>query len=896
MKSFNLKLKRIVMIAVLFFTFSNSTFAQGFLHASADSIVDGNNKNFVLRGIGIGGWWLQEGYMFNTAGFADQQYIMQQKIAALVGNFLMQNYYTDWRNKFVTHREVDSMAHWGFNSIRLPMHYNLFRKCFSNDPLQDEGFRLIDSLVKWCSNDGMRIILDMHATPGGQGTDYAIADINPNLPSLWASQANRDTLNKIWQNIAQKYSNNQTIGGYDLINEPNGTITSSSDLLAMYKRLTATIRTIDKNHIIFIEGNSFANDFSGLTPPWDNNMAYSFHKYWNATDQSSIQWVLDIRSNFKVPLWCGEFGENSNEWFARTTRLYEQNNIGWSNWPLKKYITINAPLGIKKNAGWERLLSYWNGQSAQPSVNEALADLQQMLNNLSIDSCFCYRDLIDAYVKQPRDTSLRPFASNTIPGTIYTTNYDFGSLGKAYNDNVYQTLTMNPWTTWNNGNAYRNDGVDIATCNDSATYTNGYYIGWIDKGEWTRYTVNVTATGIYNFSARIASAVVGGAFHAEIDGNDVTGIIYVPATGDNNLWKTVTISGIKLNQGKHQLTLRYDVGGFNITSVAWTGPTGETVVPFRLLSVKTDTLIGTFLTITLNQNIQLPLTVTPSDFQLSSNGTVLQISSVNINPNNPSQLIINLPTNLPTNTGYTLTYSGTSILSATSQVLPKFTNYVILNILPVRLSIPGKLEAESFGVNNGFVFEACSDIGGGQDAGYTDVNDYLEFYVVVNGSGNYQFNYRIAGNGGGGELAIMNNGVKTVLQNVTFPSTGGWQNWQTVTANANLPKGLLTLRFTATAAGFNLNYIDCFLISGIKDVKKKNKVIVAPNPGNGLFYLTLSDDLLNNTSIEVLTVQGAPVYKAWASNQINLQHLPKGIYFMRIRNGNEVVNEKIVIQ
>ena len=44
------------------------------------------------------------------------------------------------------------------------------------------------------------------------------------------------------------------------------------------------IRELDQNHILFIEGNSFANNFNGLFPPWDSNMVYSFHKYWNYTN------------------------------------------------------------------------------------------------------------------------------------------------------------------------------------------------------------------------------------------------------------------------------------------------------------------------------------------------------------------------------------------------------------------------------------------------------------------------------------------------------------------------------------------------------------------------------------------------------------------------------------
>jgi endoglucanase len=53
---------------------SITTFAQGFLHRDGQNIVDGNGKNVLLRGLGVGGWMVQEGYMLQTQSFASPQY------------------------------------------------------------------------------------------------------------------------------------------------------------------------------------------------------------------------------------------------------------------------------------------------------------------------------------------------------------------------------------------------------------------------------------------------------------------------------------------------------------------------------------------------------------------------------------------------------------------------------------------------------------------------------------------------------------------------------------------------------------------------------------------------------------------------------------------------------
>ena len=172
----------------------------------------------------------------------------------------------------------------------------------------------------------MYIVLDLHAAPGGQGNDQGISDYDPSKPNLWESEANQTKTVELWKKIAEKYADEPIIAGYDLINETNYPMNGNIPLRDLYYRITDSIRTVDTNHILFIEGNWFANDFTNLTPPWDDNLVYSPHKYWSINDQASIQWVLDIRSQYNVPLYFGECGENSNVWFKEAIELFEEHN------------------------------------------------------------------------------------------------------------------------------------------------------------------------------------------------------------------------------------------------------------------------------------------------------------------------------------------------------------------------------------------------------------------------------------------------------------------------------------------------------------------------------------------------------------------------------------------
>ncbi|RYD87990.1 MAG: glycoside hydrolase family 5 protein, partial [Sphingobacteriales bacterium] len=53
--------------------------AQGFLRASGTDIVDGAGRPVLLRGMGLGGWMLQEPYMLGLSGGpANQQDIRRR--------------------------------------------------------------------------------------------------------------------------------------------------------------------------------------------------------------------------------------------------------------------------------------------------------------------------------------------------------------------------------------------------------------------------------------------------------------------------------------------------------------------------------------------------------------------------------------------------------------------------------------------------------------------------------------------------------------------------------------------------------------------------------------------------------------------------------------------------
>lgn len=402
------------VLAFIVVVMSGAAHAQGFLHVQGEKIVDGSGKEVLLRGIGLGGWMLQEPYMLRLSGVAVNQRDIRSRIEALIGEEGTRAFYQAWLQNGMQKSDVDSLKAWGFNSVRLPMHYDLFTLPVSQetDPGHstwlEEGIRLTDSLLSWCSADHIYLILDLHAAPGGQGHDLPISDRDSTKPSLWESAADRQKVVALWKHLAERYKDSQWIGGYDLLNEPNWSFdhpedkgnhgcddSSNAPLRALYIAITRAIRSVDTHHILFVEGNCFANNFSGVLPPWDDNMVVSFHKYWNQNDEASIRRFLDIRERYHVPLWLGESGENNNTWYRDAVSLMESHDIGWAWWPLKK-IGRNNPFEVRMPAGYQQVIRYWKGTGPRPSSREASDALMQLAENYRTSRLIVHHDVLDA--------------------------------------------------------------------------------------------------------------------------------------------------------------------------------------------------------------------------------------------------------------------------------------------------------------------------------------------------------------------------------------------------------------------------------------------------------------------------------------------------------------------
>ena len=913
----NLKLLLTVALIILSSAGSNS---QDFLRAEGTRIIN-DNGTVILRGHSPGGWLLQEGYMLKTEEFANAEYQIREKIEALIGSDKKDEFYDQWYANHFTKRDVDSLASWGFNCIRVPLHYKLFTLPIEEEPVAGEntwldgGFEILDNLLSWCADNELYLILDLHAAPGGQGEDAAISDYDPSKPSLWESAENKNKTIALWRKLAERYKNEEWIGGFDLINEVNWSFSESNNapMWELYRDISKAIREVNSNHMIIIGGNWWGNDYTGLTEPFDDNLVYSFHKYWTFNDTGSIQWMLDLRETHNVPIWCGEAGENSNAWFTNAISLLEANDIGWAWWAWKKFDTITGPVSVPVTDEYNQLLDFWKAGGTEPAgaVTAEFAEntLWDMLENIKIANCSIRKDVADALLRQVTTTETIPFAKHTIPGLIHATDFDLGRLGYAYHDIDTATyhVSTGSYTAWNTGWSYRNDGVDIQPSEDNLN-SNGFNVAWVNPGEWMQYTVQIDSTAAYRLRIRYAGQNSNTSVNFEIDEVAVTTAAELPATGDWQNWQTVEYENLLfLPQGKHKLRFKNRSGGANLSFFEFEPVGNSSLVDFEAISGLTLDEEG-IIQLALSKEMDALWEADSEGFSVSVNNSTIETDSVRISQKSNRALNLYVNHILSGNDEIFLSYSDGSVLSFDGQLLNSFENLEIENNLSARHAVPGRIQAEDWYYQEGLSLEECSDTGGGYNFGYTNAGDYADYHINISQAGDYDLNLRTASTNSNGILGLTlidesdDEADDINIAEVNIPSTGGWQSWQTISELVNLPAGRYNLRLSVVSPEFNLNWIEFENNTYIHtNISEKVPMEIFPNPCTST--LNISHQFSRETqggTIYIRDIVGRLVKKEsvdLSENQlfINISSLKTGWYYITIQTKKDMASLPFVI-
>ncbi len=377
--------------------------------ANGAALVDGQGRQVLLRCVNLSPWLIPEGYLVGQAGLAaltTSPSELKQRLEEVVGPDEARVFWQDWTNNFVVESDFQHLQSHGFNCVRLPVNY---RYLVSSDTqgvivLQPERITPVDHAVAWASAHGLYVILDLHDAPGGQNALPSVADVSSRdkVARLWrgpTAAANQARTIAFWRAIAARFSGAVGLGGYDLLNEPALPSGIDKELLAkLYANVVDAIRQVDREHLIVLEGDSYARDFSAIRSPADENVMYEFHEYgffnsrWRTPTRQSLEPFLALRSATNRPLWLGEFGENSLEWQVRMVQLMKANGIGWSVWPWKRIDLMNGDPVIETihvPASWKAIAPYLVGAwfSRRPARPEAELAMREMLQAIRSNNC-----------------------------------------------------------------------------------------------------------------------------------------------------------------------------------------------------------------------------------------------------------------------------------------------------------------------------------------------------------------------------------------------------------------------------------------------------------------------------------------------------------------------------
>ena len=339
-----------LMVALLLTAFAGGLGSQvrtaeasgaGYWHTSGSQILDSNNQPVRIAGI-------------NWFGFETANY---------VAHGLWTRGYKDM---------LDQVKSLGYNTIRLPFSNQLFDAGstpnsidFSKNPdLQGlNGLQIMDKIIGYSGQIGLRIILDRHRLDSGAQSALWYTSAYPE--SRWISD---------WQMLATHYLNNPTVVGADLHNEPHdpacwGCGDPTLDWRLASQKAGNAIQAINPNWLIFVEGIQTYNGDSywwggnlegaGTYPVQlnvPNHVVYSAHDYpasvsnqtWFSASNypNNLPGVWDahwgyLAKNNIAPVWVGEFGStlattSDQQWLSKLVSYLGTGVTGfnWTFWCL----------------------------------------------------------------------------------------------------------------------------------------------------------------------------------------------------------------------------------------------------------------------------------------------------------------------------------------------------------------------------------------------------------------------------------------------------------------------------------------------------------------------------------------------------------------------------------
>jgi endoglucanase len=382
---------------------------ENWLKVSGDQIVNQKGDTVVLRGFGLGGMLHMENFI---DGYPANEETMREGLLQVLGQEKYDLYFDTFLKSYFTEPDAKYIHSLGLNLIRIPINYHHFEDDMNPRVIKKEAFEYLDQVIELCARYQIYTIIDLHALPGCQNQHWH-SDNPTHIASFWIHKDFQDRALRLWEVIAERYKNQPWVAGYDLINEPADP--TGKKVFPYYKRLRDAIRKIDPNHILFLEGDRYAKDFSSFTEVWDN-VVYTNHDYarpgfggdYPGTidgryfDKNTIEQDFLEKSTFMlthhVPIWVGEFGplytgipeQDAMRYQVLKDQLayFNKYNASWCIW-LYKDMGLHAIMYPKDDAPYMKLVSAFISKkdslgadawgASDKNIRQVIAPIEELL-------------------------------------------------------------------------------------------------------------------------------------------------------------------------------------------------------------------------------------------------------------------------------------------------------------------------------------------------------------------------------------------------------------------------------------------------------------------------------------------------------------------------------------
>ncbi|MCR4989661.1 MAG: glycoside hydrolase family 5 protein [Lachnospiraceae bacterium] len=283
-----------------------------------------------------------------------------------LGGWMSQCDYSDDRLlNFITEKDIEKIASWGLDHVRLPVDYNVIQ---NNDlSIKKEGYALVGKAVELAKKHGLKIVIDLHKTLG-----YSF-DKDEKEAGFFDNEKYQENFYKVWEEFAKLFGKMNDTVYFELLNE----VTNQSYIdpwNRIWKTCVKRIRAFAPDSYIIVGSYNYnaVSTVKYLERATDDKIVYNFHCYepfkfthqgahW--TDQidqkarvsfeesgTTTQYfeemfkdAIDKAKEDNVNLYCGEYGvidvakpEDALSWFKVINTVFEKYGIGRSAWSYKE--------------------------------------------------------------------------------------------------------------------------------------------------------------------------------------------------------------------------------------------------------------------------------------------------------------------------------------------------------------------------------------------------------------------------------------------------------------------------------------------------------------------------------------------------------------------------------